>query len=153
MKTSLKLAILGAGAAVALPFAAQAQWWSQHPGYLHAMSDLRSAYWLISHHETFDPAANDEERHALGEIRAAYGDLKQAAIVDNKDIDDQPPADFRFEDHRGRLRHALDLLHKAHNDIASEEDNPAARGLRDRSIRHIDDAGRWTDAALHAWHF
>jgi len=153
MKSTLKLTILGAVAALALPLSAHAQWWSQHPGYLHAMSDLRSAYWLISHHETMDPAANDEERHAMGEIRAAYGELKQASIVDSKDIDDQPPADFRFEDHSGRLHHAMDLLQKAHNDIASEEDNPAARDLRNRSTRHIDEAGRWTAAAMHAWRF
>jgi hypothetical protein len=153
MKSYLKLALVGAIAAVTLPVAAQAQWWSQHPGYLHAMSDLRSAYWLIQHRGPTDPMQGAEEHHAMDEIRAAYQALKEASIVDDKNIDDQPPADFVGGDHGGRLHKALDLLRRAHDEIGQEEDNPAARGLRGAATHHIDDAGRWTAAALQAWHF
>ncbi len=153
MTSKIRLALLGAMAALALPIAAQAQWWSQHPGYLHALSDLRSAYWLIQHRGANDPAQANEENHALGEIRAAYGELQKASIVDGKNIYDQPPPDFAWGDHGGRLHRALDLLRKAHDEIGAEEDNPAARGLRNRATGHIDAAGRWTAAALQFWHF
>jgi hypothetical protein len=153
VKPSLKLSLLGAIGALALPLSAHAQWWSQHPGYLHAMSDLRTAYWMLQHHETFDPVANEEERHAIGEIRAAYLELREASVVDGKDIDDQPPADFAWGDHRGRLHKAMELLRRAQDEIGQEEDNPAARGLRNRAMRHIDEAGRSMIAAFRAWNY
>ena len=153
MYQSLKLSVLGAVAALMLPVSAHAQWWAQHPGYLKAMSDLRTAYWLISHHETADPAVNNEEQNAMNSIRVAYKDLKDASIVDDKDIDDQPPPDFVFGDHSGRLHHAMDLLKKAHDEVSGEEDNPAARGFRNRAVHNIDDAGRWTASAIQAWRF
>ena len=89
----------------------------------------------------------------MAAIRAAYGDLQQAAIMDDKNIDDQPPAQMNWADHSGRLHEAEALLHRAHNDLAQEEDNPAARGLRDRAVHHIDDAGRLTAAAISDWRF
>lgn len=46
-----KVAIIAACTALMLPAVAQAQWWQHHPKYLHAMSNLRTAYWLIAHHE------------------------------------------------------------------------------------------------------
>jgi hypothetical protein len=145
---------LALASAMALaPLAAHAQWWSQHPAYLHAMSDLRQAYWLVQHRDSLDPVAKDEERYASRAIRAAYQNLKDAAIMDGKNIDDQPPADMNFGDRRGRLHHALDLLHDAYNEVAREEDDPAARGFKQRAIQNIDAAARATDAALHAWNF
>jgi len=145
---------LAAFAAVSLaPLAAQAQWWQQHPAYLHAMSDLRQAYWLIQHRDLRDPVAKIEEQRASGAIRAAYQNLKDASILDNKDIDAQPPSDMTFGDHRGRLHRALDLLRDAHNEVNREEDDPAARGFKQRALHNIDQAAGATDAALHAWNF
>jgi hypothetical protein len=46
---------------------------------------------------------------------------------------------------RGRFHRALELLDKAHNDIAREEDDPSVRGLRDRALHHIDEAHRIVD--------
>jgi hypothetical protein len=37
------------------------------------------------------------------------------------------------------------LLEQAHNDIAREEDESWARGLRNRAIGHIDEARRIVD--------
>ena len=145
---------LGASAIVALaPLAAHAQWWQQHPAYLHAMSDLRQAYWLIEHRDSQDPLAKIEEKRAAGAIRAAYQNLKDAAILDNKNIDDQPPADMTYGDHSGRLHRAMDLLHDAHNEVSREEDDPAARGFKQKAIQNIDHAAGETNAALHAWNF
>jgi hypothetical protein len=150
---NLRIAMTVGLMALIIPIAAQAQWWQHHPKYLHAMSDLRSAYWLIAHRDSMDPLANDEERRAMKQIRYAYQALKDASIMDDKDIDAQPPADFAFYDHRGRLHHALELLHDAHNDVTGEEDDPAARGFRHDALKRIDDAARDTDIAIHAWGF
>jgi hypothetical protein len=74
-------------------------------------------------------------------------EIKRAAIDDGKNLDDHPPIDERL-DHKGRLHRADELLGKAHNDIAREEDDPATRGLRDRAIHHLDDAIRATHQAI-----
>ena len=139
--------------ALMLPFAAQAQWWQHHPKYLHAMSDLRTAYWLIQHHDTMDPAVNDQERRAMKQIRYAYQALKDASIMDDKDIDAQPPTDMTWYDHRGRLHHALDLLTDARDDIRGEEDDPAARDLRHEAGARVDLAIHRTEDAIRFWNF
>jgi hypothetical protein len=150
---TLRLSLIGAAFALATPLVAHAQWWQQHPAYLKAMSDLRQAYWLVVHRDSMDPMAKAEENQAARSIRVAYQSLKDASIVDDKNIDDQPPPDFNFADHRGRLHHAMDLLRDAHNEVNSEEDDPAARGFKDRALGAIDHAAADTDAALHAWSF
>jgi hypothetical protein len=149
----LKMLAVTALVAVMMPIAAQAQWWDRHPGYLKAMSDLRSAYWLISHHETNDPMVNEPERKALVDIRYAYQFLKDAAIRDDRDIDDQPPPDAVRYDFRGRLRRASDLLQDAYDHVDHEEDDPAAVGLRNRALHNIDKAVRSTNQAIRAWNF
>ena len=149
----LKLAALAASSLALIPVAAHAQWWVQHPAYLHAMADLRQAYWLVQHRDSRDPEAKAEERQAAGAIRAAYQSLRDAAIVDNKNIDDQPPADMNFDQRGGRLHRAMDLLHDAHNEVSREEDDPAARGFKNRAIQQIDHAAAATNAAMHAWNF
>jgi hypothetical protein len=150
---AMRLSLIGAAIALATPLVAHAQWWQQHPAYLKAMSDLRQAYWLVEHRDSIDPVAKAEESQAAGSIRAAYQNLKDASIVDDKNIDDQPPANFDFGDHRGRLHHAMDLLRDAHNDVDHEEDDPAARGFKARALSAIDQAAADTNAALHAWNF
>jgi hypothetical protein len=150
---ALRIAALAASALTLLPMAAHAQWWQQHPAYVHAMSDLRQAYWLVEHRDSRDPVAKDEEHRAAGAIRAAYQNLKDASIVDGKDIVDQPPADMNFDERSGRLHRAMDLLHDAHNEVAREEDDPAARGFKQRALVQIDRAAAATDAAMHAWNY
>ena len=150
---SLRIAMTVGFLALVIPIAAQAQWWQHHPKYLHAMSDLRSAYWLIAHRDSMDPVAKVEEQRAEGAIRAAYQNLKDAAITDDKNIDDQPPSAMDFGDHRGRLHHAMDLLRDAHNAVDKEEDDPAARGFKQRALSAIDHAAAETNAAMHAWNF
>lgn len=150
---TMKILALAAFAAVATPIAAQAQWWQSHPGYLHAMSDLRMAYWLMAHREMRDPMTNREENRAMKDIRYAYQELKDAAIMDDKNIDEQPPADTTWYDHRGRLHKALDLLRDAHGEVDREEDDPMARGLKHRALKRIDDAARSTEAAISSWSF
>jgi hypothetical protein len=146
--------LIAASALSLAPLAAHAsQWWEQHPAYLRAMSDLREAYWLVEHQDTFNPVRKHEERRAGEAIRTAYQNLKDASIVDGKDIADQPPPDMNFPDRAGRLHRAMDLLHDAHNEVAREEDDPAARGFKNRALGQIDAAASQTNAAMHAWNF
>jgi len=112
---------------------------AHHPAYLHALSDLRAARWLIEHRATDDWAQSADESESVRQIDAAINDIKQAAIDDGKNLNDHPPIDTHI-DHRGRIHKALDNLRRARADIAREEDNGYAHGLRNRAIGHIDGA-------------
>jgi hypothetical protein len=111
---------------------------SSHPAYLHSLSDLRAARWLIEHRPG-DWAQTSDEVESIRQIDAAINDIKKAAIDDGKNLNDRPPTDSHF-DNRGRIHEALRLLNKARADIARDEDNGYAQGLRNRAIGHIDGA-------------
>jgi tetratricopeptide (TPR) repeat protein len=115
----------------------------KHPAYLHALTDLRHARAHLGQF-TGSERKNDEEQRAIEEIDKAIGEIKRAAIDDGKNLDDHPPVDAGM-DRRGRFHRALELLDKAHNDIAREEDDSWARGLRNRALGHIDEAHRIVD--------
>jgi len=135
--------------ALALTFSctAHADLPGQHPGYLHALSDLRDARWNLEH-RAGDAAVSSQEDIAITEIDRAIDEVKKAAREDEKDLRNHPHEDAHL-DHPGRLHHALELLRKAHDDLAIEEDNPEARGLKHRALEHVDHA---TDATKHAIH-
>lgn len=120
---------------------------SRHPAYLHALSDLRSARWMLEHRPG-DAAVGAHESEAISEIDHAVDELKRAAIDDGKSIHDHPNADVP-NDYRGRLHRAAELLRKVHADTYREEDNPNAVGLRDRAIGHVDAALHATEQAIH----
>jgi hypothetical protein len=111
---------------------------ARHPAYMHALSDLRAARWLIEHRPG-NWAQTTDEVEAVRQIDAGINDIKKAAINDGKNLNDHPPVDEQ-PDHRGRIRQALQFLNKARADIAREEDNGYATGLRDRALGHIDAA-------------
>ena len=125
-------------------FAAKA---ADHPYYLHALSDLRAARWMIEHRPG-NWQQTMEEINAVKEIDAAIKELKEASIVDGKNIDDHPPVDER-NDHQGRLHEAADFLRKARKDISHDEDNKFAQGLQARAYMHIDGAINATKKAIH----
>jgi hypothetical protein len=118
----------------------------RHPAYLHALTDLRHAR---AHLDRLSPSdkIDDEEQHAIDEIDKAIGEIKRASIDDGKNLNDHPPVDAHLG-HKGRYHRALELLDKAHNDIAREEDDPAVHGLRDRAPHHIDEAHHIVDRLL-----
>ena len=132
---------------VAAPFAANADMPGKHPFYLHALSDLRAARWLLEHRPG-DAAVSTQEDVAVTEIDKAINEIKKASIDDGKDIHDHPPVQGA-NDRPGRLHKAAELLHKVHGDVAREEDDPFTRGLRDRAIMHIDEAMHATEHAIH----
>jgi len=121
-----------------------------HPAYLHALSDLRLARAYLDQ-IAWPPVQRDEE-HAIREIDAAINEIKQASIDDGKNLEDHPPIDVRMRPD-GRFRKALELLDKAHNDTARAEDVPQARGMRDRAVRHIDEAHGTVDNAIRTAHW
>jgi hypothetical protein len=146
MKTFTKSAVIAAAIAFLVPFTSQnlrAQ--GKHPAYLRALSDLRDAR---AHLERPDGGAlHAEERAAVEEIDHAIAEIKRAAFDDGKNIEERPPVDSH-KPWVGRLHDARELLDKAHHDIEKEEDNPEARGLRDRVIMHIDRAHHHVDEAI-----
>lgn len=119
-----------------------------HPYYLHALSDLRAARWMIQHRPG-NWAQTVDEVEAVRRIDAAIGEIKKAAIEDGKNLEDHPPVDER-NDHDGRLHVALDYLRKARQDISHDEDNRFAEGLQGRAYGHIDGAINAVKKAIHA---
>src|SRR5579871_435386 len=115
----------------------------KHPAYLHALSELRHARANLDRLTPSD-RIDDEEQRAIAEIDRAIAEIKHASVDDGKDLNDHPPIDAHLG-HRGRYHRALELLDKARNDIAREEDDSWARGLRNRAIEHIEGAHRIVD--------
>jgi hypothetical protein len=102
--------------------------YGDHPYYLHALSDLRAARWMIEHRPG-DWARTNDEIEAVRQIDAAIGEIKKASIEDGKDLQDHPAVDER-NDHNGRLHEAVDFLRKARKDVAHDEDTKFAQGLQ-----------------------
>jgi hypothetical protein len=119
-----------------------------HPYYLHALSDLRAARWMIQHRPGNWQQTVDEVE-AVRRIDAAIGEIKKAAIEDGKNIEDHPPVD-EAPDRMGRLHKAVDFLRKARQDISHDEDNLFAQGLQARAYEHIDGAIDAVKRALHS---
>jgi hypothetical protein len=117
-----------------------------HPAYLHALSDLRNARALLERRGG-DPQTKWDERVAVEAIDRAFADIRRAAIDDGKSLQDHPPIDAR-ELRPGRLHEALAALKAARNDVAQEEDNAFASGLRARGLRNIDEAIRFTEQGI-----
>ncbi|WP_293761396.1 hypothetical protein [uncultured Aquitalea sp.] len=125
----------------------QAPHWNpaEHPYYLHAMTDLRQARWLLARPDV--QPVQDDERWAVGAIDAALNEMKQAAIEDGKNPWDYKPADANVSN-TDRFHKALQLLEQARRDASHPEDDPWAKGLQGRILHHIDDAHRAVQQAI-----
>jgi hypothetical protein len=114
-----------------------------HPAYLHALTDLRMAR---AHLEVGGGGElRHNEKEAIRAIDGAIADIERASV---DDLNDHPPVDAGL-DHTGRLHRAKQLLEKAHQNLAHEEDNSFAQGLQQRSLDHIGKAIHDVDAAIH----
>jgi hypothetical protein len=120
-----------------------------HPAYLHALTDLRHARFLLE--KPAKPEVKWDEGNAVREIDAAINEIKQASIDDGKPLEDHPPVDAKIH-HRDRLRQAEELLHKAAADIDEKEDNGWAKGLRGRANGHIHNAEHAVHEAMEDRH-
>lgn len=119
----------------------------KHPYYLHALSDLRTARWLLEHRPG-DAAVSGQEDVAIQQIDYSINDIKRASIDDGKNIQDHPKVDVP-NDKPGRLHKAEEILKKVHSDVGYEEDDPTARGLKHRALQHIDAALRASKRAVY----
>jgi hypothetical protein len=142
-KRLLPLALLGLA-----PLTANAQVPGTHPGYLHALSDLRAARWFLNHKHGDSIVAGDED-FAITQIDAAINDVVAASIDTGKDLNYQPPVDTN--EHGSRLLKAIETLKKAHADIDGEEDSTQARAVRKKAFGHIDAAIRAVESAHAKW--
>jgi hypothetical protein len=120
----------------------------KHPGYLHSLTDLRTARWFL-YHQPGDTKVYEGEDEAIREIDAAIGEIKKASIDDGKDLNDHPNVDVH--EHGSRLLKSIETLKKAHADIDGEEDNPQVRELRHHALEHIDRAIHAAERAHGAW--
>jgi hypothetical protein len=120
----------------------------QHPYYLHALSDLRAARWMIEHRPG-NWVQTQDEIEAVHRIDAAINEIKKASIEDGKNLEDHPRVD-ELPDQNGRLHKALDFLRKARQDISHDEDNAFAQGLQARAYGHIDGAIGAVKRAIHS---
>ena len=118
----------------------------RHPGYLHALSDLRWARALLEGEGDRGPMLRDRE-FAIREIDAAIREIRQASIDDHKDLRDHPRIEQGWH-RRDRYHRALEAIDLAHRNVAEREDNVYAKGLRDRAIHHIDEAHRAVEHAI-----
>lgn len=145
----LKTLLLPLAAAALIPSLASAQQLpGRHPGYLHALSDLRAARWFLNH-QAGDAKVYADEDASIAEIDAAIREIKHASIDDGKDLADHPNVDLH--EHGSRLLKAIETLKRARADLDREEDNPEARHLRDRAWEHIDHALHAAEKAHREW--
>jgi hypothetical protein len=117
----------------------------EHPHYLHARSDLAKARQLLKSGD--EPNVRQQLENATNEVNQAIGEIDRAAVLDKKDVDDNPPIDTSLKC-LGKFHEIFRLLRSAQKDIDLEEDNPAARGWRNRARGDIDDAVRFVKKAL-----
>jgi hypothetical protein len=97
MKRTIRLVPLILAALI--PFPAMADLPGKHPAYLHALTDLRAARWLIEHRPG-DAKVSANEDVAIVRIDETINEVKRAAIEDGKDIHDHPAVDVNPE-HKG----------------------------------------------------
>ena len=149
MKTQLSKGLVLLALAIAAPLAATAgPLPGEHPGYLHALTDLRAARWFL-YHQPGDAKVSGSEDVAIMEIDKAIREIKLASIDDGKDINDHPGVDAN--EHGSKLLRSIETLKKAREDISREEDNPEARELRHRAHEHIDRAIKAAEKAHADW--
>ena len=122
-------------------FVSNVQAQNDHPAYLHALSDLRAAYYLIDKHIDGKLNKAEEEVGALKHIADAIGDIKKAAVDDGKNLNDHPKVDEKTTQ-KDRFKEAKDFLNKARKDIKEDEDNDKAKKVRTNAIKLIDEALR-----------
>jgi hypothetical protein len=132
--------------ALFLPAAMFADTPGKHPAYLHARSDLAKARQLLKQGgEECNVAA--QFRDALNEVNQAIGEIDRAAVIDRKDVDDNPPIDVNLKC-LNKFHEIFRLLREAQKDIDREEDNAAARTWRNRANGDINDAVKFVKKGL-----
>ena len=134
---SAAFVLLAAAVLVLAPASGRADAPGRHPAYLHARSDLKASQ--LHMRKTDDPRVNAFLKEADREVDAAIHELDQAAALDAKDLNNNPPIDANL-DRNGRFHKIVELLRSARTDMTHPEDNLSAVGWRDAAAKHIDAA-------------
>ena len=108
-----------------------------HPHYLHARSDLRVAQQLMMIRD--ERIVVNDLRAAADRVNQAIGLLDQVAVIDRKDIDENPRVDT-YPDRLGRFRAMYRMLEGAKRDLNQAEANLSAVGWRNAAIGKINEA-------------
>jgi tetratricopeptide (TPR) repeat protein len=128
-----------------IPAASAQPRYREHPHYLHALSDLRYARFLLNRTEEWNVWVDQKE--ATNRIDRAIAEIKRASIDDHKNLNDHPAPDPTW-DHVGRIHKAIELLESAERDLRFEEDDYRALGWRDAAIEHVHEARQRAVKAL-----
>jgi hypothetical protein len=135
---NFKSFVLSVFALLTIPFFAPAtSAHAQFPAYLHAISDLRSAREYLRMDTR--PERVRAREFAIEQITRAIDEMKRAAMDDGKNPWQAPPAQSEGNEFRP-IHSAERLLREARRDVDHGFDSPENRGLRERSIEHIDKA-------------
>lgn len=121
---------------------------AQHSYYLKALSDLKTARWLLLQHIDGKPMTHNE-KEALRQINVVIREINQASIGDSKGTEDHPKVQEGRDD-AVRIQQCIEFLKKAKDDFNHEEDGQFANGLRDRSIRNCDEVIKFVRQAAHS---
>ena len=117
-----------------------------HPGYLHALTDLRDAHWVLGHPGS--GGLEEREQHALAELGQAIEEVQRAAADDGKNLYEHPREDVASEGIAQRLRRVSVLLRRAREDVAQEEDNYGVRAIQLRAVARIDESIRIVEGEM-----
>jgi tetratricopeptide (TPR) repeat protein len=108
-----------------------------HPAYLRARSDLRVAEHIMLVRD--EPNVMRDLAAAAERVREAIRLLDEAAVIDRKQIDDNPRIDT-YPDRRGRFRAMYQMLEGAKRDLSQAETNLSAVGWRNAAIGKVNEA-------------
>ena len=121
-----------------------------HPAYLHARSNLRVAERIMMSIRE-EPNVMNDLRAASERVHQAIRMIDEAAVIDRKDIIDNPPTDT-YPDRRGRYRAIYQMLEGAKRDLSQAEANLSAVGWRNAAIGKVNEAeGLIKRAARDDW--
>jgi hypothetical protein len=110
---------------------------AQHPAYLHALSDLRTARGYLQ--MPARPGTKDACKHANKEISRAIDDIAKAVLDYGRDPDVTPLPQGAGSANTP-IHSAIRLMKEARADIEHGRDLPENHGLREHSLEHIDKA-------------
>jgi hypothetical protein len=138
-------------------FAATAQPSADHPGFFHALQNLRYAR---AHLQRPDGGQLQvQETRAIQAIEAAVVDIKMASSNDGKtlprDEDKYLNTNVLVDaqlDWPNRLRRAIELVNKAHSYVVQEQGDSSNEGFqraRRQALEEIDKARRNIEEAIH----
>jgi hypothetical protein len=136
---------------------------ADHPGFFHALENLRYARAHLQRPEGGE--LQIPETRAIQAIDAAIGNIKLASSTDSRPVNTKPRDEGKYLnndlfvdaqlDWPNRLRRAVELVNKAHSYVLQEQPDSSdetLQRLRHQALEDIDKARRNIEEALHAVH-